>query len=79
MVAMVMNIEQIDILLTLKCPSEKSLSYRLCPRGGGVPTYPLKTIFPAECMHTNCTIDRGHKTKLICEEKQIKCFKMAAI
>ncbi len=47
-------------LLTLKCPSEKS--YRLCPRGGYPPTPPLKTVFPVEFMHTNRTIDRGHKT-----------------
>ena len=26
------------------------------------PTPPLKTIFPAEFVHTNYTIDRGHKT-----------------
>ncbi len=45
--------------ITLLCPSEKS--YRWSPRGAptvGVPTYlpPLKTIFPVEFMHTNCTI-----------------------
>ena len=50
---------KIDILkkITLKCPSEKC--YRLCPRGGDPP---LKTIFPVEFIHTNCTIGRGHKT-----------------
>ena len=38
-------------------------------RNWGVGTYPLKTIFPVEFMHKNCTIDRGHQTLLICKEK----------
>ncbi len=46
----------------------------LVPKGGYLPTPPLKTIFPVEFLHTNCTIDRGHKTLLICEEKKIKYF-----
>ncbi len=57
--------------LTLKCPSEKSSHW--CPRGVG--TYsPLKTIFTVEFMHKICTIDRGHQSLLICEEKKLKCF-----
>ena len=49
------------------------------PKGGGwgvgVGTYPLlKTIFLAEFMHKICTINRGHQTLLICEEKQIEMF-----
>ncbi len=34
----------------------------VCAQGGYPPTPPLKTIFPLEFMHTNFTIDRGHKT-----------------
>ena len=45
------------------------LSFATCPRRG-THLPPLKTTFPVEFMHTNCTIDRGHKTLLICEEKK---------
>ncbi len=30
--------------------------------GGGTHLPTSSTIFPVEFMHTNCTIDRGHKT-----------------
>ena len=57
-------------VLTLKCPSEKSSRGAQGGGRGGVSTFPpLKNIFPVEFMHKNCTIDKGHQTLLIFEEK----------
>ncbi len=49
----------------------------VCVLGEG--PYPLKTIFPLKFIQKNYTIDRGHQTLLISEEKKFYRFKLVAI